>query len=136
MTKHSQSDIISTLTANPVESYRESGLLSNFRCVCYRKRKWRNWQTRTFEGRVVYTVRVQVPFSAPRKFETVNTMRFRTFIFFLTEKPCKTESSGNRGFKWSLLLPELFCFSGKFIYYYDFQMNPLTRKSMIVWGKV
>ena len=30
-------------------------------------RKWRNWQTRTFEGRVVYTVRVQVPFSAPKK---------------------------------------------------------------------
>ena len=32
-------------------------------------RKWRNWQTRTFEGRVVYTVRVQVPFSAPTKKE-------------------------------------------------------------------
>ena len=30
-------------------------------------REWRNWQTRTFEGRVVYTVRVQVPFSAPKK---------------------------------------------------------------------
>ena len=29
-------------------------------------REWRNWQTRTFEGRVVYTVRVQVPFLAPR----------------------------------------------------------------------
>ena len=29
-------------------------------------RKWRNWQTRTFEGRVVHTVRVQVPFSAPK----------------------------------------------------------------------
>ena len=29
-------------------------------------REWRNWQTRTFEGRVVYTVRVQVPFPAPR----------------------------------------------------------------------
>ena len=33
-------------------------------------RKWRNWQTRTFEGRVVYTVRVQVPFSAPKKANT------------------------------------------------------------------
>ena len=31
------------------------------------KREWRNWQTRTFEGRVVHTVRVQVPFPAPRK---------------------------------------------------------------------
>ena len=29
-------------------------------------REWRNWQTRTFEGRVVYTVRVQVPFLAPK----------------------------------------------------------------------
>ena len=29
-------------------------------------RKWRNWQTRTFEGRVDFTVRVQVPFSAPK----------------------------------------------------------------------
>ena len=27
-------------------------------------REWRNWQTRTFEGRVVHTVRVQVPFLA------------------------------------------------------------------------
>ncbi len=29
-------------------------------------REWRNWQTRTFEGRVVHTVRVQVPFLAPK----------------------------------------------------------------------
>ena len=28
-------------------------------------REWRNWQTRTFEGRVVHTVRVQVPSFAP-----------------------------------------------------------------------
>ena len=28
-------------------------------------REWRNWQTRTFEGRVVFTIRVQVPFLAP-----------------------------------------------------------------------
>ena len=33
------------------------------------------------------------------------------FYFFLTEKPSKTKSSGNRGFKLSLLLPELFVFS-------------------------
>ena len=31
----------------------------------FNMRKWRNWQTRTFEGRVVHTVRVQVPSSAP-----------------------------------------------------------------------
>ena len=30
-------------------------------------REWRNWQTRTFEGRVVHTVRVQVPFPAPKE---------------------------------------------------------------------
>ena len=30
-------------------------------------REWRNWQTRTFEGHVVHTVRVQVPFLAPEK---------------------------------------------------------------------
>ena len=30
-------------------------------------REWRNWQTRTFEGRVVHTVRVQVPFPAPNR---------------------------------------------------------------------
>ena len=29
-------------------------------------REWRNWQTRTFEGRVVHTIRVQVPFPAPQ----------------------------------------------------------------------
>ena len=28
-------------------------------------REWRNWQTRTFEGRVVHTIRVQVPSLAP-----------------------------------------------------------------------
>ena len=30
-------------------------------------REWRNWQTRTFEGRVVLTIRVQVPFLAPAR---------------------------------------------------------------------
>ena len=34
--------------------------------VAYSSREWRNWQTRTFEGRVVHTVRVQVPFLAPK----------------------------------------------------------------------
>ena len=58
------------------------------------------------------------------------------FYFFLTEKPCKSKSSGNRGFKLSLLLPELFCFPGKIIYFYDFQMNPLPRNNLKVWGKI
>lgn len=30
----------------------------------------------------------------------------------------------------SLLLSEFFCFPGKIIYCYDFQMNPLTRKGL------
>ena len=41
-------------------------------------REWRNWQTRTFEGRVVYTVRVQVPSLAPKK----PNVKFG-FLFFL-----------------------------------------------------
>ena len=98
-------------------------------------RKWRNRQTRTFEGRVDHSVRVQVPSSAPQKCETVDTIGF-ALLFFLTEKPCKTKSSGNRGLKTTSLLPELFCFPGKFIYFYDFQMNPLPRNNMIVRGKI
>ena len=41
-------------------------------------REWRNWQTRTFEGRVVYTVRVQVPFPAP-KYESMKVGSY--FLF-------------------------------------------------------
>ena len=37
----------------------------NIRVEKINTREWRNWQTRTFEGRVVHTVRVQVPFLAP-----------------------------------------------------------------------
>ena len=40
-------------------------------------REWRNWQTRTFEGRVVHTVRVQVPFLAPRASTTVLAFYFK-----------------------------------------------------------
>ena len=36
------------------------------RAIARDTREWRNWQTRTFEGRVVHTVRVQVPFPAPK----------------------------------------------------------------------
>ena len=39
----------------------------NIRVEKINTREWRNWQTRTFEGRVVHTVRVQVPFLAPTK---------------------------------------------------------------------
>ena len=39
-------------------------------------REWRNWQTRTFEGRVVYTVRVQVPFLAPEKSRWIHPSAF------------------------------------------------------------
>ena len=37
-------------------------------------REWRNWQTRTFEGRVVHTVRVQVPFLAPNNKRTAKAV--------------------------------------------------------------
>ena len=46
-------------------------------------RKWRNWQTRTFEGRVVYTVRVQVPFSAPNKNAEFDTKKCIGSAFFI-----------------------------------------------------
>ena len=42
-------------------------------------REWRNRQTRTFEGRVVHTVRVQVPFLAPTK-KDIQWMSF--FVVF------------------------------------------------------
>ena len=45
-------------------------------CGIRNLREWRNWQTRTFEGRVVHTVRVQVPFPAPK------IDRFRPVDFF------------------------------------------------------
>ena len=48
-------------------------------------RKWRNWQTRTFEGRVVHTVRVQVPFLAPGKGLEPNALQ--AFLFFLSQLP-------------------------------------------------
>ena len=37
-----------------------------YNCKAF-EREWRNWQTRTFEGRVDFSVRVQVPFLAPTK---------------------------------------------------------------------
>ena len=59
------------------------------RCIIYLLRKalrnpreWRNWQTRTFEGRVDNTVRVQVPFPAPNRNNT-NPEQSR-FVFFFT----------------------------------------------------
>ena len=45
-------------------------------------RKWRNWQTRTFEGRVEHSIRVQVPSSA-------------FFFFYFPEKGL--ERAGNEG---------------------------------------
>ena len=45
-------------------------------------REWRNWQTRTFEGRVDFTVRVQVPFLAPTKKEPLST---KTKVLFLND---------------------------------------------------
>ena len=55
-------------------------------------REWRNWQTRTFEGRVVYTVRVQVPFLAPSK------KGHQTVSFFTWWKRAQNPSTATRGF--------------------------------------
>ena len=38
---------------------------NNKRCLSASSRSWRNWHTRTFEGRVLNRVRVQVPSTAP-----------------------------------------------------------------------
>ena len=46
-------------------------------------REWRNWQTRTFEGRVVNTVRVQFPSPAPKNSES-NQIR----SFFIDKNLC------------------------------------------------
>ena len=42
-------------------------------------REWRNWQTRTFEGRVERSIRVQVPFLAPAKKRLLSTDKRRFF---------------------------------------------------------
>ena len=60
-------------------------------------REWRNWQTRTFEGRVVHTVRVQVPFLAPK---IPSQMRWYFFYLLLYKFICHTLvacGSHNRG---------------------------------------
>lgn len=45
-------------------------------------RLWRNWHTRTFEGRVRQLVRVQVPLAAPEKPDTfVLSLGIRLFLF-------------------------------------------------------
>ncbi len=45
-------------------------------------RMWRNWQTRTFEGRVISIVWVQVPSSAPNKGFQGHLESFVFFPFF------------------------------------------------------
>ncbi len=54
-------------------------------------REWRNWQTRTFEGRVVHTVRVQVPFLAPNKSNGIND----AVAFVLCNKPTQNPFERN-----------------------------------------
>ncbi len=53
-------------------------------------REWRNWQTRTFEGRVVHTVRVQVPFLAPKGLASAEPFRF---VFSTSETLMKNRRS-------------------------------------------
>lgn len=44
------------------------------RCLQHFMRSWRNWHTRTFEGRVLNRVRVQVPSTAPKKDADIDMM--------------------------------------------------------------
>ena len=80
-------------------------------------REWRNWQTRTFEGRVVHTVRVQVPFLAP-------TDMLKHVGFFITKtnrrEKCLNDSSNttsltNSFSQWICWLPFLLLLSVSFI---------------------
>ena len=69
---------------NLFQTFFKKGLdIFKKRCIIYLlrttvrdMREWRNWQTRTFEGRVVHTVRVQVPFPAPNKRRYATACRF------------------------------------------------------------
>ena len=66
------------------------GVLLYYRMLIKSMREWRNWQTRTFEGRVVYTVRVQVPSFAPRR-----RKRYAACdgYLFSQKKPSRTHSA-------------------------------------------
>ena len=58
-------------------------------------REWRNWQTRTFEGRVVYTVRVQVPFLAPNTVRGANLVPLYAGMAELADALDSGSSGGN-----------------------------------------
>ena len=68
-------------------------------------REWRNWQTRTVEGRVVYTVRVQVPFLAPKRESEKLILSFSLSLFGCPSAgrnskqgqiPSKTDRNGHK----------------------------------------
>ena len=61
-----------------LETAREDrAMLTRFKRSESSLRMWRNWQTRTFEGRVDFSVWVQVPSSAPEKAtESKDTVAF------------------------------------------------------------
>ena len=59
----------------------------NIRVEKINAREWRNWQTRTFEGRVVHTVRVQVPFLAPSKRGRPQVVLFCLLQVIKTQNP-------------------------------------------------
>ena len=57
--------------------------------MCYNNgvtREWRNWQTRTFEGRVVRIVRVQFPSPAPNKNYYFDTVCIETVVLIFLLK--------------------------------------------------
>ncbi len=53
-------------------------------------RGWRNWHTRTFEGRVVLTLRVQVSFLAPKIGKLRQEVCRFSFAFYFLLTVCYT----------------------------------------------
>ena len=59
---------------NPIDKSKKYDIL------IFVTREWRNWQTRTFEGRVVRIVRVQFPSPAPYRVFITKVMNTRYFL--------------------------------------------------------
>ena len=58
------------------------------------------------------------------------------FSFFSIEKALENKGFWQQGVQIDLLAARIFCFPGKIIYFYDFQMNPLVRNNLIVREKI
>ncbi len=67
-----------TFSGKTVDNLRQNGY-NHIRCSQQSARSWRNRHTRTFEGRVLNRVRVQVPSTAPVR-EALKPERFKAFF--------------------------------------------------------